>query len=144
MHKLLIVVLSIVLIFVISGCNYDLYYGKRPFDYGAATWVCEEPSAWFVVNPDDDEYYYPKGELVVDNQTHQVGFCFVHGTNQVIVYFRNSNNSSKYSGYDYVLSGECIFSSEEFVINVFKDREDSLLNDYYDKLVFIRTPTKDE
>ena len=49
MKKLLTISLSVILIFVMSGC--DIYYGYRPFDYGAATWVCENPSVWFVVNP---------------------------------------------------------------------------------------------
>ena len=139
LRKILMVVLSVILIFVMSGCNYDLYYGKRPFDYGAATWVCESPSAWFVVNPEDDEYYSPKGEIICDNQTCRVKFRFVHGTNEVLIYIERD----KLSGVSrYEICGKCKFSPEKFVIKIDKDRDD-FFNGQYDEWVFIRTPAEE-
>lgn len=142
LRKLLIAALSVISIFTISGCNLDPYYGKRPFDYGTAMWVCENTSAWFIVNPDDDNYYYPKGEVVYNGQTIQVGFRFIHETNRVFIDFLDSNDSSNISEYDQMLNGECIFSPEKLVIKVDKDT-DALFDGQYDTLVFIRTPTKD-
>ena len=57
---------------ILSGCMCDPYAGKRPSDYDDAKWVCEEPNIWFEVNSDEEESYYPKGEIVYNNQTIQV------------------------------------------------------------------------
>ena len=56
MRRLLLTGISFVLILILSGCT-DPYSGKRPYDYGFATWTSENPSAWFAVSPDDELTY---------------------------------------------------------------------------------------
>lgn len=113
---------------LLCSCNFDRYDGKRPFDYGAAKWVCEEPTAWFVVNPDAEDYYSPKGEVTVNDETLKFELIFVHETNTV---FFNTETSE--IGFD----GECEFSSEKLIIKVDK-QTDTLFGGRYDELVFVR------
>ena len=127
----------VALCLLLSGCNFDIYGGKRPFDYGAAQWVCENPSAWFVVNPDDEDYYCPKGEVCVDDKTLQFELIFVTGTD--LVFFKIINTSAAYyGGYrDAGFDGECTFSSSEFVITIDKET-DTVFGGQYDTLTFTR------
>ena len=71
-----VVLLFICVILIMCGCGYDRYYGKRPFDYGEAKWVCEEPSAWFVIEPESEDFTHPKGEIVWNKQTFSVEYHF--------------------------------------------------------------------
>lgn len=136
-------VLSVVLILAFIGCNFDPYYGKRPFDYGAATWVCENPSAWFVVNPDVDDYYQPEGEIQLNDETMQFKLFFVPETNLVFFVIIKNSVSNNEECYDSGFDGECIFSPEKLVIKVDKDT-DTVFDGQYDELVFTLTPTEDE
>ena len=65
-RKYIILICMVMFCFSLSSCNFDPYYGKRPYDYGASTWVCENPSARFVVNPEDEDYDTLSG-MVLDH-----------------------------------------------------------------------------
>ena len=58
MKKTLIISCILSILITFGGCviSTDLYSGKRPYDYGEATWFCKEIDARFVVNaPEDGE-----------------------------------------------------------------------------------------
>ncbi len=141
MKKLAVFLIMVPVLLIMNGCNFDPYDGKRPFDYGAAKWISEEPSAWFVVDPDDDEYYYPKGEIVIDNQAIQVRFRFINQTNRIFIDLINSNNSSNITGYNDVIDGECTFSPEKLIIKI-EPEKDTLFHGQYDTITFVRKPAE--
>lgn len=124
----------------LSSCNFDCYSGKRPYDYGLAKWVCEDPDAWFVVDPDADDYYSPKGEMEINGEIQRIQLIFVNGTNRVFVELLDKN-SSWITEYKSIIDGKCTFSPEKMIIEVYKDM-DAILNDQYDELIFIRTATE--
>ena len=125
---------------ILSGCMCDPYAGKRPSDYDDAKWVCEEPNIWFEVNSDEEESYYPKGEIVYNNQTIQVVFKFVNQTNRVFINQYSYADAYRISGDNCVFGGECEFSPEKLIIKIEKDT-DTVFNGEYDELVFIRNDT---
>lgn len=105
------------------------YSGKRPYDYGKATWVCESPDAWFIVNAseDDEDFIYPKGEITIGNKTIKFTLSFGHGKAAA---FMDEND-------DVILLGTCKFSSEKLIITVDKET-DTLLDGQYDTITFVR------
>ena len=142
-RKFLLISLSVLSIFVFCSCNFDPYYGKRPYDYGASTWVCENPSARFVVNPEDEDYDTPQGEIQLNDDDIPFKLIFVTQTDQV--FFVISKRGVSYDeGYnDGGFEGDCVFSPEKFVIKVDKDT-DTLFNGQYDELVFLRISSDKE
>lgn len=138
MRKGFTLFLGILLVLSCGGCNYDLYYGKRPYDYGAARWVCEDISAWFEVDPDAEEYYYPEGEVEIDDQTWHLKLYFVTETKYVSLKTSRSYESGKGS-YIGDLDGECEFSPEKLIIKIDKET-DTIFHGQLDELVFVRTP----
>lgn len=127
-----LIISSIVLILItLGGCGIatDFYSGKRPYDYGKATWVCESPSVWFIVNSfeDDENFIYPKGEVAIGNKTIKFTLSFGHGKEASFV---NEND-------EVILLGTCKFSSEKLVITVDK-KTDTLFNGRYDTITFIK------
>ncbi len=66
----------------------DFYAGKRPYDYGKATWVCVSPDAWFVINASegDKDYIYPKGEIAIDKESDKL----FNGQYDTITFVRNA------------------------------------------------------
>ena len=127
---LIISCISLILI-TFGGCVIatDFYSGKRPYDYGKATWVCESPAAWFVVNSseDDENFIYPKGEIAIGNKTIKFTLSFGYGKEAS---FMDEND-------DVILLGTCKFSSEKLIITVDKET-DTILNGRYDTITFIR------
>ncbi len=64
---------------LLPGCMNDPYSEKRPFDYGDATWICEEYDIWFCVDMEKEDYYYPEGKIQLDHNTY---FCkFFYSSN---------------------------------------------------------------
>ena len=114
-----------------SGCVIatDFYSGKRPYDYGEATWVCESPDAWFVVNTSevDENFIYPKGEIAIGDKTIKFTLSFGYGK---VASFTNEND-------DLILLGTCKFSSEKLIITVDKET-DKIFNGRYDTITFIK------
>lgn len=138
MRKIIVLICIGACCIALSSCNYDLYYGKRPFDYGAAKWICEEPSAWFVVDPNSEEYYRPKGEIQLNNETMQFELFFIVETNFVAfqIIMDSSLNDEPLE-----LKGECEFSPQNLTVKV--DQEtDTIFNGQYDILIFTRTSTE--
>lgn len=127
-----LIISSIVLILItLGGCTIatDFYSGKRPYDYGEATWVCESPNAWFIVNSveEDENFIYPKGEITIGNKTIKFTLSFGHGKGASFV---DEND-------DVILLGTCKFSPEKLIITVDK-KTDTLFNGKYDTITFIR------
>ena len=129
--------------FALNSCNFDPYSDTRPFDYGDAKWICKNPEAWFLVDLTQEEYYYPKGEIIFNNQSIQVKFRFIHQTNQVFIDLLNCGDSSSITGYDSLLDGKCTFSPEKLVIKVDKTT-DTMFNGKYDEIVFKRESAESE
>ncbi len=142
LRRLLLTGISFVLIFILSGCS-DQYYGKRPYDYGFATWICEDPPAWFAVSPDNEVPPRLNGEVILDGQKIRVDFRFIRGLDDVYIDFLDYHVGEGANGYNEALLGHCTFSPEKLVIKVDKD-SDRLFNGKYDELVFIRAFTGDE
>jgi len=131
LKKVLIICCTLLILITFGSCviSTDFYSGKRPYDYGKATWVCESPDAWFVVNTseDDENFIYPKGEIAIGDKTIKFTISFGHGKEASFV---DEND-------DVILSGTCKFSPKKLIITV--DREqDSLLNGQYDTITFIK------
>lgn len=138
MRKLSALISVLVCCSVLGSCQYDLYGGKRPFNYGAAKWVCENPFVWFVIDPNVEDYYSPKGEIQVNNETLRFQLFFGHGTNEV------SFKIIKHYGLGdkrLELSGECAFSPEKLIVTI--DREtDTTFDGQYSILIFTRISTE--
>ena len=131
LKKLLIISAILLMLMTFGGCVIatDFYSGKRPYDYGEATWVCESPDAWFVVNAseDDENFIYPTGEIAIGNKIIQFTLSFGHGK---VACFMDEND-------DVILLGTCKFSSEKLIITVDKET-DTLFNGRYDTITFIK------
>mgnify|MGYP000758587523 CR=1 FL=1 len=141
MQKVLSIAFACLLCFGLSSCNFDLYYGKRPFDYGAAKWVCDEPSIWFVIDPDAKEYYNPYGEIEINNQAMICRFFFIQGTNQLFIQIEGNDTAGSTEYLNCEMSCECEFSSEKMIATIDKEK-DTIFNGQYTELVFTRIPTE--
>ena len=119
--------------FFLSNCNYYMYEGKRPYDYGAAKWVCQNPSAFFIVNPEDEEYYCPKGEMELDGQVVPFELGFTIKTNTVRFHFEGEYHDYR------SFTGTCVFSPEKLIVKIDRDII-TLFPDQYDELIFTRMP----
>ena len=130
MKKTLIACILLILI-TLGGCTIavDFYSGKRPYDYGKATWVSESPDAWFIVNtPEEDEnFMFPKGEIAIGVKTVKFTLSFGYGKTAS---FTDENG-------DMILLGMCEFSSEKLIITVDKEK-DTLFNGRYDTITFVK------
>ncbi len=131
MEKAIAMGCILLMLITCGGCVIatDFYAGKRPYDYGKATWVCELPDAWFVVNtPEDDkDYIYPQGEIATDNKNIKFTISFGHGE---VASFADENDNV-------ILLGTCRFSPEKLIITVDKE-SDKLFNGQYDTITFVR------
>ena len=128
LKKALIICFCLFILITFGGCV-DFYVGKRPYDYGKATWVCESPDAWFIVNTfeDDEDFIYPKGEISIGNKTIKFTLSFGHGKEASFV---DENDVV-------ILLGTCKFDSEKLIITVDK-KTDTLFNGQYDTITFIK------
>ncbi|NLZ46460.1 MAG: hypothetical protein GX896_07180 [Clostridiales bacterium] len=132
----------IILLFILitfNGCiegfgSDNRYDGKRPFDYGSAKWVCEEPSGWFIVDENTEDYHAPKGEFEFDGKVVLFELSFIVGTNMVLIC---SLNSDALTGEQ--TTGDCEFSPEKLIIKIDPEK-DALFNGEYDTLTFIKAP----
>ncbi len=141
MKRITLLLLSLLLIVsLFSGCNWDPYSGKRPYDYGDAKWICEDPLVWFEVDTEDEEFYEPGGEATVDGEIMPVELVFVHQTKTVFI-SRYIDPDAGLTAEEYAnresLEGECLFFPEALVVRVNKER-DTLFGGKYDELTFIR------
>ena len=139
MRKAFALILGVILALSLGGCNYDLYSGKRPYDYGAAKWVCEEASVWFTVDPDAKEYYSPEGEIQIGDQTKPCKLFFIHQTDQVSLTILKTERPNDNELYDGELEGVCTFSPDRLVIKV-DTGNDTIFGGKYEELIFVRTP----
>lgn len=135
MRKISVLLAVIICCVVLSSCNFDPYYGKRPIDYGAAKWVCEEPEAIFIVDPEAEDYYSPKGEVCWNDEALPIQFFFVHETNRVLVHEIVAENSDKEP---LEFDGDGEFSEYEFIMHIDKEK-DTFFEGQYDTLTFKRT-----
>jgi len=127
---------------LLIGCNFDRYSGQRPYDYESAKWECEKISAYVYVDLDSKKSYEPIGKILIDGQTMVLHLIFVNGTNQVLfsVYETeedaiNNTVQKRYGTFD----GECEFYEDKMVVHIMKDRDDTVFNYRYSKLVFCKT-----
>lgn len=130
LKKPLMICCILLILITFGGCVFatDFYYGKRPYDYGEATWVCESPDAWFIVTSEDDEnVVYPQGEINIGSETIKFTLSFGYGKDAS---FTDEND-------DMILFGICKFSAEKLIITVDKEK-DKLFNGKYDTITFVR------
>lgn len=108
----------------LTGCQFDPYSDQRPPDYGNALWVCDEFDIWFIVDTEKEDYYYPEGELQIDNTTYFCKFYFIHQTNQLHIsvypleYAIVPDESRNRSAVVGTIEGDCIFSDDTFVFTI--------------------------
>ena len=132
-----LIILGCCMVLLLTGCNYDKYADKRPFDYGDALWSCstDKCEIWFKVDTEQDEYYYPEGQITISDDTYFCKFYFIHQTNQlsICVY------PDKFSQDDVIfeISGECDFSKESFTLHIDKSN-DTLFDNTMKELTFSR------
>jgi len=120
----------------------DPYSGKRPFDYGDATWICDEYNIWFRVDMQKEDYD-PQGKIQLNDNTYFCKFYFIHQTNQlsISVYpleYENILDTERDRAFILAeLHGECEFSKDSFVLFVDKTR-DTVFDGKVDKMIFVR------
>ena len=131
MKKFFTVSCILLVLITLGGCVFatDFYTGKRPYDYGEATWVSESPDAWFIVASEEDEdAACPKGAFTTDSETIKFTLSFGHGK---VAEFTDENDEA-------ILLGTCEFSPEKLIITVDK-KTDTLFDGEYDTITFVRT-----
>ena len=131
MKKMFTVSCILLVLITLGGCVVatDVYTGKRPYDYGEATWVSESPDAWFIVaSQEDEDVIYPKGAFTIGSETIRFTLSFGHG---IVAEFTDEND-------DEILLGTCEFSPEKLIITVDK-KTDTLFDGGYDTITFVRT-----
>lgn len=141
MKKLVIVVVCILL--CLTGCQFDPYSNQRPTDYGDAFWLCDEFNIWFVVDSKREDYYFPEGELKIDDTTYFCKFYFIHQTNELHIsiypleYATLADESRDRNAVVGTIEGKCTFSEDSFVFAI-----DAVKCDIFDKkptqLTFLR------
>ena len=121
--KRLVILIFCVLI-CLTGCQFDPYSDQRPPDYGNALWVCDELDIWFIVDTEKDDYYFPEGELQIDNMTYFCKFYFIHQTNQLQIsiyplkYAIVPDESRDRNAMVGTIAGDCTFSDDTFVFMI--------------------------
>ncbi len=131
---LCLTIILLIIMGIFSGC--DVYSGRRPYDYGAATWVCSEPYMEYCVT----EYTYGGSVeytdfidvLKIENSDEEYEILFSYGDAAYI--WKKYGNSYET---DCLLTGSCRFSGKRFKIIVDKE-SDKLFDGKYDQLVFVR------
>lgn len=142
MKKILSGIMTVVIIFVLSGCEdvlrwipnfgYHPYGGERPNDYPPAKWISETPDLWFEIPLFDDSSGRPEryeGQLTIDGQGEVIYVAFGY-IDQIYIVKENDDEP-------YTLEGHCKFSPEKLVVTVDKEK-DTLLHGQYDTLTFVR------
>jgi len=131
-----IFLLIFISVFVLCSCQYDLYAGKRPFDYPSTKWVSAEISAWFAIMEDDGFYNAPIGEMIIYDRATTIEVRFTHGTNQIHIY-KKYGFANDQSDRILLFEGTCKFSPEELKIKVVKNN-DAILTELPNEIVFVR------
>ena len=137
MKKFVVLFLLIIIVFSISSCNYDLYEGKRPFDYGDFVWICQELDGYFEVSLATDEFDSPEGLLEYKGTEYLFKLSFPHGSNRVLVTIKNPDIDHWYG---YLLPGftsDAEFSQNKMILTIDKET-DTFFNGEIDTLTFIR------
>ena len=92
---------------------------------------------WFETDADSERYYYPNGEMLLDDgRTLPFTLFFVRGTNQVL-FSASLNKKCQYDDCD--LEGDCEFFPDKLIIHV-ETKRDNVYGGKYDTIVFIRQP----
>jgi hypothetical protein len=132
-----IAILIVLSIICLTSCNFDPYGGTRPIDYGETCWVCENPPANFTVDPLLEDYYYPEGEIKINNNLLKFKMYFIHGTNEVLVKIIDEYSSAQAPADIVGFDGYCTFSKDKLIIKIDKET-DNLFNGKYNELIFVR------
>ena len=136
MKRILLIVISAT-IFLLCSCNFDLYGGKRPYDYGDAVWVSSNPDIWFEIGTGREQYHIPEGVMQLDDgKTIPFKLYFDHGTN-LALFSARLNPKSPYNDCD--LSGDCEFFPDKLIIHV-NTKIDNVYGGRYETIVFVRQP----
>lgn len=144
MKKLVVVVFCILI--CLTGCQFDPYSDQRPSDYGDAIWLCDEFNIWFIVDTEQDDYYYPEGELQINDTTYFCKFYFIHQTNELHIsiypfeYATIPDASRDRNAIIGTIKGECVFSDDSFVFE-FYTIEGDIFDEIATQLTFRRRTT---
>ena len=125
------------------GCNWNLFVGKRPPDYGDGVWICEEPKITYTVKMEyneEEKMDIPESYAVTYINGNEVFLDFGFIGNAIRIYELKSVEPKEDTGETF-LNGTCKFSKTKFTIKV-DTESDILFNGEYDELVFVRR--KDE
>lgn len=134
MKKIIIFIYITIVLLNLSACNYDPYSGRRPYDYGDARWSCDLIDAYFTVDLSKEDYYYPEGEMKINNTIYKFKLYFVHQTNQIFLSVFENKSNLKIGE----LCGECSFSEKTLTIEV-DSKRDTIFDGRYPTIIFIRT-----
>lgn len=141
MKKLTAIIIATYLV-LLSGCQYNPYSGKTPYELGEAKWVCEEIDAYFVVDydlrdPEGNQDTAPEGEIIINGEVHPIKLYFFLPTNQVSLEVLKSSFTHVPNDDIGELYGECDFSDTKFTISIDPER-DTLFKGEYEKLIFLK------
>ena len=137
MKKTICFIFLAIMLFGLFACNYDLYSGKRPYDYDDATWVCQEFEGSFSTFSEAEDYYDLKGSFVYEGKTYLFRLSFPVGSNQVLVTIKEPE-IDHWLGYKLKgFNGDCEFSPDKLIIHISK-KTDTFFEGKVDTLTFVR------
>lgn len=110
---------------------------KRPYFYGDAKWVSDDPDIFFVVDNSMEDSTYLRGEVIYNGEIRLCAFSFIDNTDQVYVCIIDDIDKPYPDPGIAWLSGMCRFSENKLEITV--DKDDTLFNGKYETLMFYRT-----
>jgi hypothetical protein len=133
------IILLLIPIICLSGCNIDYYAHKRPYAYPNTRWVSKNPDIHFEIG--EDEGYDIVGKIKIDSKTTQIVVSFNHGKT---VYFINPDlDGAGYFDDSVIISGYCKFSKTKLIVKVNKEK-DTVFFGQYDEFVFTKEPLNNE
>ena len=136
MKKILISIAVLCMaVIVLSGC--DLYSGKRPMDYGAATWVSETPDAWFTVSfpgTYPQTAYRCVGAITINGITTDFQVTFGFGAD---MYFYKPPITGNSDTDVLLFRASCKFSPTKLVVTIDTDNT-NILQGKVRKITFVR------
>lgn len=122
---------------LLTSCFLVTNVSKRPYFYGDAKWISEDPDIFFIVDNSMEYSWYLRGEVIYDGEIRLCVFSFIDNTDQVHVFIIDDIDKPYLDAGIAGLFGVCSFSEEKLEIKV--DKGDTLFNGEYETLTFYRT-----
>ena len=112
-------------------CGCDMYVDRRPPDYINTKWVCNDPDIWFEV---DDEHNI-LGEIKINGEVKPITAFFNMGCEVDFYPSTMLDENAVIDRKEIIIKGNCSFRKYKLIVKV---NYDTLFNNQYEKLIFIR------